>query len=1211
MNAIDRDPFLDMDLDGLRLVEASAGTGKTYTIATLVTRLLIERGLRIEQILAVTFTTAATQELRERIRKRLLLAARIAGSCDGKPASAADVADSAYPVTRSMIESRLQHESVPALHARLQQAAHQIDLAAVHTIDSFCARVLSEHALEAGQPFVAMEMIGSDRELREIVATDLWRSIGSDPLDARLLQLQWSNPDALAKDLGELLRVPRVLPMVSVEMPDPLPTLRLTASALRIAFVDHGNTARALLQAALVTKTLNARNYSLELIDELWAVLTDWFSRDDDLAIVDARVDRLAPDYLASKTNKNKSTPQSLFFEAVGAYVSAGVAREAWLASRRIAIVHRIREQAATRLAALKKSRRVQSYSDLLDGVTNALDGPHGDVLVSGLHEQYAVALVDEFQDTDARQWALFERVFATRALFLIGDPKQAIYRFRGGDVHTYRVAAELAAAAPRLDRNHRSRPSLLRAVEALYAQAGEAAFVDPRIQFHPVAPADSASDTDYLRDGQPAAALTVRVLPATEPGTAWKADESRAIATRTCVAAILDVLRAGRDGRARINSEPVQPADIAVLVRSHREATWIREALAVAAIPAVAAGKQSLFATEQAQELLALFEALLRPDDEARLRAALATILLGLDAQAIDRLGRDEDWHRQWQSRALAWRARWEIHGPLALVSDLCAENAPRLLGLVDGERRLTNLLQLGESLQEADARALGMRGLLDWLRLRIADADADDETQQLRLESDARCVQIHTLHKSKGLEFPLVFLPFAGIGGNHQTGSHCTYHDGSGRVLHLKPAIEHKTEPAWLQASAQCQLEERAEEARLLYVGLTRAEHALWLCCGPLYQAAQAPLAAMLADTAALQARAAGDIVIDTSAVPGEHVLRLPPEAIGVPPPPRIALRVVRRDWWVYSFSMLAHDAGHAFDAGERSAVDEPDALPIATDPRDPDVAPDAVPMIAAAGMQGSLADARFSGVRFGNALHAALEQVDFSRWRNWDANIPPTGEHDALLAALRREGYADADHADGVRILCALIAATLNVRLPEGARLSVLAADARRAEMEFHFAFAPLQVDALLDLLHAHGLLNARHGFGMRRRIEGLMTGKIDMVYVHDGRFHVLDYKSNRLADYNQSTLAEAMRESEYDLQYLIYSLALHRWLRFRMGDAYDYDSHFGGVRYLFCRGLDAHHADTSNSDAPGIYSTRPTRALIEALDALFAADTRSAA
>ena len=1232
MNAVARDPFLDLELDGVRLIEASAGTGKTFTLATLVTRLVIERGLRVEQILAVTFTRAATQELRERLRKRLLLAARIAAACSGETGFDADATDPAYTLTRSLIDTQLQREGIAALRARLQQAAYAIDLAAVFTIDGFCARVLAENALETGQALIAAEMVGGDRSLRDEVAIDLWRSIGIDTLGATLLRAQWPSPQALAADLGALLSTRRLLPPIPPDTPDPLPQLDAALEGLQAAFAEHAGQARARMDAAIAKGVIDGRKARTPSYEKAWAALAAGIaarrlSRDAD------HLDKLTPARLreCAKPGRENELPDSPLFTALARWFDADLARETWLAWRRIALLHRVREEATARLAKLKRVRRVQTYSDLLEGVVNALDGPHGEALVKRLRGQYAVALVDEFQDTDARQWDIFRRVFAegsdeaeqatdrargldlqTRFLALIGDPKQAIYRFRGGDVHTYLAAAVRAGTAPQLLSNFRSRPTLLRAIEALYKNAGEMAFAEERIRFQPVAAGGRVDDDDYQRDGHVAAALTVRVLPAPDRRDAWKSGESRALATRACAEAIHALLADARVGRANINGKAVQPGDIAVLVRSHAEAERIQTALAEAGIAAVAAGKQSLFATEQAQELLTLFEALLRPADESRLRAALATVLLGLDAEAIARLGHDEGaprngGHGEWQLRALAWRERWERHGPLALIADLCASNAPRLLSLFDGERRLTNLLQLGEALQEADALALGLRGLVDWLRKSIAEADVDDETQQLRLESDARCVQILTLHKSKGLEYPLVFLPFSGIGRETKIGRHCEYHDGEGRVLQLKPAIDSKNDRSWLDASDKSKAEEQAEDARLLYVGLTRAQHALWLAAGPLYLAATTPLAAMLADMASLSAT--GDVAIDNAGMPATRLAPLPPEHATEPPPARIAQRVLRRDWWVYSFSLLAHDpamAGSAATAAvdtadERGAEDEPEALHLLTATREVD---SPLPANAAPQPDSPRSDLRFTGVRFGNALHLALEGVDFARWHDWRERVPPPGEEAALLAALRREGYADADLVDGVRLLCELIAGTLNVRLPEGAQLSALAPDARRAELEFHFSMGTVHVDALLALLHAHGLVLARQGFGLRRRIEGLMTGKIDLVYVHDGRFHVIDYKSNRLADYDDTALADAMRESEYDLQYLIYSLALHRWLRFRRGAAYDYDAHFGGMRYLFCRGLDAAATVLPGTSTPGIFATKPPRELIDALDALLA-------
>ncbi|MDQ3511676.1 MAG: PD-(D/E)XK nuclease family protein, partial [Pseudomonadota bacterium] len=762
---------------------------------------------------------------------------------------------------------------------------------------------------------------------------------------------------------------------------------------------------------------------------------------------------------------------------------------------------------------------------------------------------------------------------------------------FRGGDVHTYLAARIDAIVAPPLAHNFRSRPGVLRAIQALYAQAGDAAFVDPAIAFHPVEPAPHRHDADYQRDGRAATALTVRALPAGADGRAFNAGDARAVATAACVAEIHAVLQDARGGRAAIGDRPVQPGDIAVLVRSHAEAARVQAALGAAGVPAVAAGKQSLFATEQAGELLALFTALLQPADDSRLRAALATVLLGLDGAGIERIDRDEDWRRTHQLQAMAWRERWQRHGPLALVSDLCALHAERLLGLIDGERRLTNLMQLGELLQEADARALGLHGLIDWLRRRIAEADPDDEQQLLRLESDARRVQILTLHKSKGLEFALVYLPFVGIGKRiDKPMRHCEVPDANGRVLHWKAGRGDDSE-RWQDACARHEHEQRAEDARLLYVGLTRARHALWLACGPFYQASATALAPMLADLEAL--RAHDDILIDLRDAPG-LLAPLPPEATGAVPPARHARRSVSRDWWVYSFTQLTNAAG----GGDEQ--EESDRAPAPERPAADESSP-AVDVETDADAEQEPIDHRFSGSRFGNVLHAALEHVDFGAWCDWRAgNPPPPGQELPLRAALAHEGYASEELDDGAVELAELVGQTLTVPLPEGARLCEVPSAARRAEMEFHFALQSTPVDALLATLHVHGVLMERRSFGLRRRLEGLMTGKIDLVYQHDGRYYVLDYKSNRLADYRPATIERAMNDSEYSLQALIYTLALHRWLGFRLGDAYDYARDFGGVRYLFCRGLDA---DATTS--PGLHAQQPPRALIEALDDLFAA------
>ncbi len=1204
-----RDPFLDLPLDGVRAIEASAGTGKTFTLATLVVRLVVEGGLTIGRILAVTFTEAATQELRSRIRRRLVLAADLVGTPPHDDASPEAV------LTHAVIDAHLERsgESATALQRRLRTAADEIDLAAIFTIHGFCARVLRDHALESGQGFDAPELMADDRSLREAIAADLWRAHGVEADAADDLIGLWSQGHpALAGDLVPLVRERVLRPALGDPPADPTPRLHAASSALRDAFQAQGDSFRASLLSAVEGKVLHGGSYKAEWIHVLFDALDAWCRNGNaDTPFQHDKLGNLTRDTLLARTSKAGAgrTPESTICDAVPAYLDALAGVEAFKDARRVELLHRLRDDARSRIARFKQQQRLQTYDDLIDRVADAVDGPQADALVAALRAQYAVALVDEFQDTDPRQWRIFERVFGVAsgapALFVIGDPKQAIYGFRGGDVETYLTALRTAERAPNLAANFRSRPGVLRAIAALYAQAQRAhdaapdrvpaPFVDPRIAFFDVAPGGVRQDGDFLRDGVPAPALTLwQAAPSGESDSKGKprphgAGRSRELATRACVAAIHDVLSKARAGRATIEGRPVQPGDIAVLVRSHAEATRIRTALAQVGIPAVAAGKQSLFATGEARDVHVLLLALLHGADDGRLRAALATVLVGEQASALAALDDDGEALRAWQRTALTWRERLQRGGPLALITALCSEHAGRLLGLLDGERRLTNYLQLAELLQEAQARALGLHGLVDWLARAIAAASSDDDSQLLRLESDARRVQVVTLHKSKGLEYPLVFLPFAGIVGRERpAGQHVTTLDDEGRALHWKlmPGVS-----GWDAAEAAWKRAQRAEDARLLYVGLTRARDALWLAGGPLCGYDKAAVTRMIDTPEALRAALGETLHVDTR-TPPDTLPWLPPVDVDGVPPARMSTRQLASDWWVYSFTQLANaDAG-----GEVSSA--------ATQPAPGGLDEPAVALDAAG--DAVAFDPRFAGARFGVVLHDVLERSEFQRWASWVPGLSaPAAEAALIVERLRAAGYADDALDAGLDVLTPLIGQTLTVRLPEGVRLAEVPPDQRRAEIEFQFALAPTRVDALLAVLHAHGVSTARAGFGLRRQLEGLMTGLIDLTYLVDGRWYVLDYKTNRLPGYGAAQLEAAMAHSEYDLQALIYTVALHRWLRFRLCEAYDYARDFGGARYLFCRGLDA-----TRDPAAGVRAWRFAPDLVHAVDALFAGDAGGA-
>jgi exodeoxyribonuclease V beta subunit len=1158
--------------------------------------------LRVPQVLAVTYTVAATQELHERVRLRLQQAATLArgwhaGAPEAVPGEAPDTA-----LLRRLIHSAVQAgESPEALRLRLSRAAREMDLAAITTIHGFCQRVLAEHALATGQPLLAAELVPGNDAQRTALAVVLWRAWSRDPADADFLQRWFGDIDSLADALRTLLAPEPLLPEAPA---DACARRDATWGALRTEFAANGEAVREELLTALRTRVLSGAKDRRIPVD----ALCDWLAAQAESSPLHPHPDlwRLTPEAIeAAYLNSSRAAvPRPVLGERIADWLQA-------MERCDLQRLHALRADARARDAADKQAFHYRDYDDLVAAVHAATQDPDvAGALAAALRAQYPLVLVDEFQDTDARQWAIFERLFDggpdgdadAGGLLLVGDPKQAIYRFRGGDVDTYLLAGQGAHRADPLLRNFRARPCVLASVNALF-DAGRFGqdLLGKGIGYTPSEPGRAADcDAHLQRDDAPMAPLTFHAVP--PRGTdrkgkpeSWSKPESTRIAARLCAQACAGLLRDARDGRAsRMDGDtprPLLPRDMAVLVRVHDEAAAVRRALADVGVPAVSAGRGSLYAGPQARSLLALLLALAAPGDERRLRAALATRLFGFDAAALHALEDDGDALRRWQDDVMRWRVRWEQHGPQAMLADVLAQQAPRLLAQAEGERELTYLLQLGELMQEArasafDTRGLGPRGQIDWLQSAIAHADTSDETQWPRLESDAGRVQILTLHASKGLEFPLVFLPFAGIGRTDRVrGDAVDYHADDGpRVRQWKTEYRHGETPAWDEACARAKREEAAEDMRLLYVGLTRARDALWLCGGALANHRNTALFRLLsgsAPDAALQTSLEGLLDLHEG-LPPTRPERLSPQPAPPVPAPRTPTRTLRRDWWIHSFSQLHRQRAHGI------------LVPVDEAPAD-----DERPLALL-----ELAPSRFGGTRFGNALHQALEHVDFARWRDRDGESVPEGEARHLEQALRDQDYPDSDLADGTRELANLIARTLNAALPAAAdvRLCDIPPHDRIAELEFHFTLAGTDTRALLALLHAHGIARDRRDFGAWPRLSGLMNGKIDLTCRIGGRAWVLDYKSNRLPAFDQASLAQAMAASEYELQALLYVVALHRWLRLRRGAAYDFERDIGGALYLFCRGLGLGSLELGSTQ--GIATLAFPRVLVEGVDALFA-------
>ena len=1190
-----------LPLNGLRLIEASAGTGKTFSLAGLYLRLIIEERATVREILVMTFTRAATQELRERIRARLADAARIAHAPEHAVAGNAE-----HDFTRRVLEN--SDEEPAALARRLADAAARVDEATIVTIHGFAQRAASENAFESALAFDRGEPIDDPSIYRE-AATDYWREhvFGAHASAGDTLAL-WPSPDALYVALAPLLARPHVR-LAGIDS-DRLSTLgqelaRLwpgTADRLSKALVDAFESDALLKSAALYKQ--------LATLDDIAAEIAAIDQRIQD-AIAAGTVPAL-PEWLRALAQPapqfKKAAKHQALAEPLAELAVLPVLAELQPLARLVAI-EAAAEAARARAAQRKIERRQYSFDDLIAALHDALNTPGtGDTLADALHARWPYALVDEFQDTDPLQYASLSRIYLQTprergALLLIGDPKQAIYGFRGGDIYAYLTAARAAGEARyTLTTNFRSTQHVLDAIEALYSVPAEAPFLVDEIDF-PHVEAGRKPDDKRIVDGNGTelSALTVWQLAG---GKGTKGEDRPLLIDHTVagVARLLDGTTRWQyaDGETR----SIAPRDIAVLVNSHLEATAIQAALAAKGIMAVCQHRDSVFATEEADDLRLVLRAMAAPDDAMAVRAAQPTALIGKRLADLIALADDDHAMQQAIERFHVLHEAWASRGVLTALERLFVDCAPTLLALTDGERRMSNYLQLGELLANAEAECFGMASVVRWLDERIAaaiegTASAVDDDSQLRLESDADLVRITTVHAAKGLQYPIVFMPFAlwlGTAGAPDKPP-LIFHDEAGHALIdlVGDDDAHRD---------QAVLEARSEALRLLYVALTRAEQALvvgWRDANTTRGSALANLLArgeQSADGTLDQLAAEQPITLETidAEAPAPAVERRAPSAADTLADARNDLPKPRLRWSTYSFSRLAH----------APADNRPAELPEAG--AQDELASTGVEALEAQdeGMLPRL-DERLSGVRFGSAVHDVLEawvgNAERDAWPEPEQALTDD-QHAFLVKTLRQYGLiGDEERDPRIDDTAALIARTVHTPLPELGPLAGLNPRQTLAEMEFMLRLRGNRLGALVDLLREAGYLPAAIGGAPQQTLYGLMQGFIDLVIEHNGAYYVLDYKTNRLGDtpaaYNAAGLTQAMGRAHYDLQYLIYTVALHRHLRQALGDAYDPARHLGGVQYLFVRAMDG-------QTGAGVFIDKPPVELVEALDALFDAE-----
>ncbi|CAB5697875.1 Exodeoxyribonuclease V beta chain [Delftia tsuruhatensis] len=1232
---------------GSRLIEASAGTGKTWTIAALYLRLVLghgepqdgggegtafERALMPPDILVMTFTRAATRELSDRIRRRLIEAVQ----CFRGQAEPAPHDDFLRALREDYPEGAVRERAA----WRLAMAAECMDDAAIHTIDAWCQRMLREHAFDSGNLFD--ETLEPDESLRQTeAAQDYWRQqcypLSDELLDA-VLKI-WPHVDALVEDMRALLREPAEPGAGEGSLGECLrrATGQRQAALLLLAEGWAGKAQRlqrwldAQLdgQGALWDKRkLQPARYTGWL-----EALADWARAplDTPLQLTEAARHRLSPEGLAEAF---KGAPGDVLMPLELAQLQTLLVQLEQLPPVSVAVRLHAAARVSQRLALLKRQAGSFGFADMLQRLDTALAGDNGAVLRERILAQYPVALIDEFQDTSPLQYRLFDQIYRTAAndphsaLLLIGDPKQSIYGFRGADIHSYLQARRATEGRHYvLGTNYRSTEALVGAVNHWFAQAeqrpGEGAFMFRRgsanpLPFEPVA-AQGRRERLHTREGE-MPAITVAWSAGHDEDTGepqpLPADEVRRRFAAHCAEQIVQWLADAQAGFVQPDGgfARLRPADIAILVRTGREAAAVRRELQARAVASVYLSDQdSVFASDEAHDLLYWLRAVAAPLDALAVRAGLATRLIGLSLDELARLAADEEAFDARSEQLRELHGVWLRQGVLAMLRQTLYRLDLPARWLRDpalgGERRLTNYLHLAELLQTASAQQEGEQALIRWLATQIEAPGSGSEEQVVRLESDADLVKVVTVHKSKGLEYPLVCLPFAGsfrpLERARTPYLSLASHEGEGEAATGRRLLLAYSD----EELARADRDRLREDLRLFYVALTRPRHALWLGLAPLRRGGgkacvneQGAAGYLLGGTGPRSAQGWLDALRQLCGDGGSMAWRdldaVPLRCTRWQPPADAAplLEAAPYDahfdtrWGIGSFSALVRAMAAPSLPVLPVSVQRPAEDEQGLEPPSPDLH-DMASMADRPQPAGAAVWHRFlRGPVVGNFVHEQLE------WLGGEGfGLPMDGQGMLAQRLLRR--CERAGRAEQAQDLLAWLTAVVHQPLaPLDVTLATLGP--QLSEMEFWLPARQLPAERIDQLCRRFILPGQARPALPQRSLHGMLMGFADLVFCHEGRYWVLDYKSNHLGPdgsaYGAEALARAMLHHRYDVQAALYLLALHRLLRSRLGAAYAPQRQLGGALYYFLRGIDG--------PAGGLHVLAPEPDLLDALDDL---------
>ena len=1224
-------------LSGRVLIEASAGTGKTWNIGGLYLRLLLEKQLEVKQILVVTFTRAATAELRDRIRGRIEKALSYLNGVD-------DLSGDTFLL--ELIGRQLEAGVTEAeLQSRLQLAFESFDQASIFTIHSFCQRALATTAFSAGQAFTVRTETDDEEMVLEAVQ-DFWRrhiaNGNLSPAFSAWLEKKRVTPEKLMLLLRRHLRKP----LAQVRWPEEVdatgkrndnPDAMTLVQAFHEARVCWDECREDIFEIMTSSSAdLNQQRYKPSAIESAFGAFDRLFATGDPLGMVDSvgKTELLTTSKLGASTKKDRTAPEHFFFGLAEKLVVECQQTEADLSIAWLRLLKRFLEETVASLKTKKQEKRVVAFDDMLIDLYKALHNPDLPWLSDVLRQQFPAALIDEFQDTDPLQYAIFRLIYGESDLpvFMVGDPKQAIYSFRNADLHTYFAARAEVDYYYTLPENHRSTAGLIDACNTVFS-ANSRAFLQSGLDFLPVRSGNrERPELLDVPEAISSASLTIWRLP-DENGEWIERSNAKERSVEATADEIARLLNASAEGKLAIGGKPVCAGDMAVLVRSHREAAMMGDALSRRGIGSVSLSHESVFASREARELESVLAALLSHGSESLLKAALSTEMLGLDASEMDALSDDGVRLSGWFERFEQYRNSWISNGiGYALRYLLEREKVvKRLLALPDGERRMTNLMHLAELLNRENENNAAPDALLRYLAEK-RKSDKTGEEEELRLETDRNLVQIMTVHRSKGLEFAFVFCPLLWDGYSRRlpnTLDGIEYHDNERLVIDFSE-MDRETS----QAIKNTQLIDMAAESlRLIYVALTRAVYRCYLVAG-CYSRSNEKLKTVESQRSLLNWLVAGEdlspdewLVADSrkkeeDVADGRNAIERAWKTLKercrdilMADLPENRGRVLEKEesafdslaaktfdgaiasrWRMNSFSGLMRNAAEWTESGDHDeyVVREQDDPGVIETPE--------------AGLSHIAADDILlfpKGTFAGSCLHAMFENADFTDRQSWDEAIEiALQQFPQPVESLTGENGKTVI-PDLKAMALTMMEDVLNTPLRDGLVLSSVSNGKRLTELPFCLSESPISAKRLNALFKHFSYPVPQLVFDS---MNAFLNGFIDLVFEHESRFYVLDWKSNALGlkkeDYGPASLATAMAEHGYHWQYLLYTVALHRFLSLRLPD-YDYDRHMGGALYLFIRGVrpDWHNVDGTPS---GVFFDKPDRSVIQAIDSLLKPD-----